>query len=101
MKIEAIIGFPFVAHVSQEDRPVIDNPAGFLATVYSKGYHSALHTMLNSGVYKYMGYRYDFTPLLQKYLYKQHGMWSEVYAPNKKSLRAVIHGRIDKIIDLK
>lgn len=100
MKIETVIGCPFVAHVNQEERPVIDNPAEFITVVYSKGYHSALSTMLSSGVYKYMGYRYDFRPLLQKYLYKQHGMWSEVYAPNKTSLRAVIHGRIDKIVNL-
>jgi hypothetical protein len=101
MRINSVIGYPFVAHVNQEDRPVIDNPVGFIATVYSKGYHSALHTLLNSGVYKCMGYQYDFGPLLRKYLYKQYGMWSEVYAPNKTALRTVIHGRIDKIVELK
>ena len=99
--IETITGYPFVSHVDQDSRPTIDNPIEFLKTAYRPGYHSALHNMLSSGVYKRGGYRYDFRPLLKTYLYKQHGMWSEVYAPNKTSLRAVIHGRIDKIVDLK
>jgi hypothetical protein len=99
--IETIAGYPFVSHVNQENRPVITNPADFLAKVYGRGFHSALPDMLSSGVYKRMGYCYDFGPLLQKYLYKQHGMWLEVYAPNKTSLRAAIHGHIEKIVDLK
>jgi len=98
---QPVTGFPFVPHVDQSKKPLIDNPAEFLKTVYGPGYHSALHSMLSSGFYKYMGYCYDFRPYLKNYLYKQYGSWHEVYAPNKTLLRTAIHGRIEKIIEVK
>lgn len=92
-----ITGFPFVDHVDQQLRPTI--PLNYLDRAYTP-HHSASDNLLRYGVYKLMGYRYDFKPYLKLYLYKQHGDWREAYAPNKTKLRAAIYGSIDKIIVL-
>lgn len=97
--MNAIIGFPFVPHVDQTARPTIDNPKDFLVKAYERFYTNN-DNLINNGCYKLMGYRYDFTPLLRKFLYKQYGDWREVYAPNKTMLRKVIGGRIDKIVEI-
>ena len=34
-----------------------------------------------------MGYRFDFSDVLKKYVVKQYGHWFEYYAPDKTSLR--------------
>tara|TARA_R110002167_G_scaffold325017_2_gene531138 strand:- start:324 stop:659 length:336 start_codon:yes stop_codon:yes gene_type:complete len=59
---------------------------------------SNIYDLLNSGSYKYMGWSYDFTPYMNRYIYKQHGQWFEVYAPNKTMLRKAVYGVVDKII---
>lgn len=67
---------------------------------YNKGYHFGIDRLLNSGKFYLSGWCYDFRDQLKKYLYKQHGIWIEAYAPNKTALRHTIYGRIDKIIEL-
>lgn len=99
-EIKEIIGYPFVSHVNQQDRPTINNPLEFIKKVYSSPYYTNADNILRHGNYKLSGYLYDFKPYLKKYLYKQYGQWSEIYAPNKTSVRKVIYGRIDKIIQL-
>jgi len=96
---EAIIGYPFVDHVDQSNRPTIENPKEFLKRAYVRFYLNN-DNLIKYGCYQLMGYRYDFTNLLKKYIYKQYGEFREVYAPNKTLLRQVIGGRIDKIIEL-
>ena len=93
-----IIGYPFVAHVDQNNRPELDS--SFLDRAYVRFYTNN-DNLIKYGCYKCMGYRFDFTPYLKQYLYKQYGSWHEAYAPNKTKLRLVIGGRIDKIIELK
>ena len=95
-----IIGLPFVSHVEQDKRPTIENPKEFLNKAYQRFYTNN-DNLIRYGCYQLMGYRYDFTPYLKKYVYKQYGDWREVYAPNKTLLRQVVGGRIDKIIELK
>lgn len=97
--ITEIKGYPFVSHVNQDDRPVIKNPKEFLKKAYVR-FYTGNHNIIENGVYKSMGYKYDFRQCLKKYLYKQYGQWEEVYAPNKTLLRQVIGGRIDKIIEI-
>lgn len=48
-----------------------------------------------------MGYRFDFSDILRKFLVKQYGNWHEYNAPDKTSLRSFIFGRIDKIVEIK
>ena len=47
------------------------------------------------------GYRFDFSDILKTYLVKQYGSYQEYKAIDKTSLRAIIYGRIDKIIEVK
>lgn len=47
------------------------------------------------------GYRFDFSKILRTYIVKQYGSYQECKAVDKTSLRAMIYGRIDKIIKVK
>jgi hypothetical protein len=95
---QQVIGLPFVDHVDQSARPTISNPQLFLSKAYYQC--SMSHSLLNSGCYKLMGYRYDFRQYLKKYVYKVYGNWYEAYAPNKTLLRKAIHGTIEKIVQI-
>ena len=96
-----VIGYPFVGHVNQSSRPKIEKPIEFLNHHYHSGYSGAISNLLNSGVYKSMGYCYDFKPYLKRFVYKQYGNWTEAYAPNKTKLRKAVYGRIDEIVEIK
>lgn len=92
-----IIGVPFVPHVDQNKRPEL--PLSYIEKLFSK-FHSQIHDVLRTGIFKSMGYAYDFRPFCKKFLYKQHGDWTEVYAPNKTVLRRCVYGKIDKIVEI-
>lgn len=92
-----ITGLPFVPHVDQQARPTLK--IDFLDKAYNL-FFTNNSNLIQYGCYKLMGYKYDFKPYLKKYLYKQHGQWSEAYAPNKTKLRAVVYGNVEKIIEL-
>ena len=47
------------------------------------------------------GYRFDFSDVLHKYLVNQYDSWNEYHAPDKTSLRAIIYGRINQIVEIK
>ena len=47
-----------------------------------------------------MGYRFDFFDVLKKYLVKQYGQWAEYYAPARTSLRKLLYGRINQIVEI-
>ena len=90
-----IIGYPFVAHVKQDERPEIENPNEWLKKNYINSDNVSRY-----GYYKLMGYQFNFRPYLKLYIYKQYEQWSEIYAPNKTMLRKKVYGKIDKIICL-
>ena len=47
-----------------------------------------------------MGWRFDFSDVLKKYLVNQYGQWSEYFAPDKTSLREILCGRVNQIVEL-
>ena len=47
-----------------------------------------------------MGYRFDFSDVLRKYVVKQYDRWTEYYAPDKTSLRRILFGKIDQIVEI-
>ena len=51
------------------------------------------------GVIKMSGWAFDFKPYLKKYLVKQYGSWQEYRAFDKTSLKKVISGKIEKIVE--
>lgn len=46
------------------------------------------------------GYRFDFSEILKTYVVKQYGSYQEYRAIDKTSLRAMLYGRIEKIIEV-
>lgn len=78
----------------------IDNPKDFLKSKYTKGCISGIDNLQKNGIYRLMGWAYNFRPYLKKYVVKQYDQWHEYYAPNKTSLRATLYGRIDKIQEI-
>jgi len=46
------------------------------------------------------GYRFDFSEILKTYVVKQYGSYQEYRAIDKTSIRAMLYGRIDKIIEV-
>lgn len=46
------------------------------------------------------GWRFDFSDVLRVFIVKQYGRWDEYRAMDKTSLRRLLHGRIDNIIEV-
>ena len=96
-----ITGYPFVSHVDQAARPVIkaERARELLEQIYRRGvYHSDQGNMMWGAGIKSMGYRYNFRPYLNRYVYHQFGHWQEAFAPNKAMLRGILHGKVSHII---
>ncbi|MFR9596806.1 MAG: molybdenum ABC transporter ATP-binding protein [Rikenellaceae bacterium] len=47
-----------------------------------------------------LGWRFDFSDVIKTFLVNQYGQWQEYAAPDKTSLRDVLCGRINQIIEL-
>lgn len=92
-----LTGYAFVSHVDNSINPEIEIN---FKNIFNGGYHSQLTNLMGYGHIKLMGYLYDATDYLNKYLVKQYGTWHEYYAPNKTLLRKSLHGKIDKIVQL-
>lgn len=83
------------------NKEILLDPITFLKTKMVGSPHAfGIDNLLTQGIYKYLGWKYDFRDDLKKFVYKQHGVWSEAYALNKTNLRHLVGGRIDKIIEL-
>ena len=46
------------------------------------------------------GWRFDFSDVLKTYVVKQYGSYQEYRAIDKTSLRTILYGRIDRIIEI-
>jgi hypothetical protein len=73
-------------------------PTAFLKSKYIHGCIFGLDNLQKQGAYLLAGWRFDFRLFLKRFLVKQHGNWSEYYAPNKTTLRKSLYGRIDEIV---
>lgn len=92
--------YKFTTTATESPTIKIENPKDFLKSKYTKGCIFGLDNLQKIGMYKLMGWAYDFRPYLKRYVVKQYDQWNEYYAPNKTSLRATIFGRIDKILEI-
>lgn len=82
------------------DQAIIEAPEAFLkAKMTGSRFDFGVHELTRNGVYKLLGWKYDYRDTLKKYVYKQYGSWSEAYALNKTNLRHLVYGRIDQIIE--
>lgn len=46
------------------------------------------------------GYRFGFEDILRTYVVKQYGAWSEYHAPDKTSLRSILYGKVEQIVEV-
>jgi hypothetical protein len=76
-------------------------PIEFLTDKYSKGCIFGLDCLKKSACYKFMGWSFNFSPFLKKFLVKQYDHWQEMYAPNQTAIRLSTYGRIEMIVELK
>lgn len=63
---------------------------------------NANHSCLGKGFVTLMGWAFDFSDYLKRYVYHQYGHWYEMYAPNKTILRkSVIAGSKVRVVEVK
>jgi hypothetical protein len=86
---------------SAEKNPIQIDVDSFIQKAYGDGYVGCQVDMLCDGIYKYMGWQYDFREYLTRYVVRQYGNWRDYYAPNKTILRKVLGSGITKIIEFK
>ena len=83
-------------------RDIENDPEGFLKAKTKEGrFAFGMDNIMQYGSYKEMGYRYDLRSFMKRFVCKHHGHWIEKYAINKTSLRALVGGHIDEIIEAK
>lgn len=98
IKAYSFITDPDIKHIRKD---IEQNPEQFLKEkLTANNYAFGVSEITRSGVYKEMGYKYDFRPFLKKYVYKKYGSWSEMYSLNKTNLRKLVAGRVEKILEV-
>lgn len=80
--------------------PEISDPVAFLKSKYQRGCFFGLENLKESGRYREMGWEFNFRPYMKKFLVKQYGQWTEVWAPNKTAIRNSTYGKIEAIQQL-
>lgn len=79
---------------------ILESPLPFLKKKLSNRYDFGVDNITSRAVYREKGWAYDFREYLRKFVYQQHGQWSQIYALNKTNARQLIYGRINKIIEV-
>ena len=104
--IENISAYKF-SSTAVKDRPFIFKlngvditPQEFLKHKYNGGCNFGLDDLMRYGVYKILGWSFNFRPYLKRYVFLQYGTWDEAFSPNKTMLKKVVIGKIDKIIEI-
>ena len=88
----------FTGHAHEGHRLDITDPKAFLEKQFSSSY---LPEIGNTGVYRNMGWLYDFRPYLNRYVVCQYNTWQAYYCLNKTLLRKLLRGRIQGIVQIK
>jgi len=82
------------------DKPELPEVKEFLKSKYDNAFAFGTDNLCRSGIFRLLGWAFDFRPWLRRFIYKQYGSWSEIYAPNKTAIRKVVYGRIDLIQEI-
>lgn len=93
--------FDFTGNAEKKHKRNIKDIKKFLKGKFENRYAFGNDNLQSGGIYKEMGWAYDFRGNLKKFLVKQHGTWHEIYAPNKTLARKQFFGRVDKIMEVK
>lgn len=100
-EVKAIEAIPFVDNADPKkiNKRIIENPEQFLKETLSNRFTFGAVEIMDSGVYRLLGFRYDLRPWLKRFVYKQYGRWQDIYAIDRTNLRKLVSGKIDKILD--
>lgn len=79
----------FTKNTREANKLDIQNPIEWLKEKFKK-FSFGWDNLQGSGIYKEMGWAYDFRPFLTKYVYRAYGHWQECWAINKTHLRQEI-----------
>ena len=88
----------FTGQAKEEHRLDIPDPKAFLEKQFSARYPPEISY---SGVYRNMGWLYDFRPYLNRYVVCQYNSWQAYYCLNKTLLRKLISGKVQEIVQVK
>lgn len=58
-----------------------------------------IRELLYVGIYKLHGYSFVLRDDLHHYVYRQYDQWHSAYAPNRQTLRRLVGGHIDEILE--
>lgn len=98
--INTVYAFKFSETAAEKPTLGYKTAEEFLENKYISRYSFGNDNLQRHGVYREMGWQFDFTPYLKKYTVKQYGQWQEYYAPNKSLLRKALYGKITRIIEI-
>jgi hypothetical protein len=96
-----VVVYNFTGRPISEDLKLdISDPVIFLQEKFLPGMIFGQDSLLRTGRYKEMGWCYDFRPFLKLYLVKIDYAWSEYYCLNKTTLRKLLYGNVQRIIEI-
>jgi len=87
--MDNITVWSFTDNVKEANKLQIDNPVKWLEDKFRK-YSFGWDNLSSSGIYREMGWAYDFRPWLKRYVYEVYGNWQEAWAINKTHVRKEI-----------
>ena len=103
VSIETVTGWKF-STTATENRPSLlgnyKTVAEFLASKFTRGSIFGLDNLQSYGMYKIMGWQFDFRPFLRRFVVEQHGHWQAYYATNKTALRNSLWGRLETVVEI-
>jgi len=102
-KAKQVRSYPFVPETKSDKAPDIfkeQTPRQFLEEHYVKGCIFGLHELQRNGVYKLMGWAYDFQDFMKRFIVRQHDNWSVYYAPSVRLLRRSTYGKLDEVHEI-
>lgn len=93
---------PFSESATSEKPDILQGktPEQFLKSKYIRGCIFGLDCLQREGVYRISGWSFNFRPFMRKFVVKQYGHWSEMWGPNKTSIRLSTFGTVDQIVEL-
>ena len=91
----------FTSKAEERHKLFIPDIQRFLRNKFKPHVAFGQDNLLYYGIYKRMGWMYDFRPYLKRFLVKQYDSWQEYYCINKTALQKLLHGKIQEIIEVK
>ena len=93
--------YSFVTNTNNKNirQDILKNPSSFVKEkLQGSKYNFGTVDIMNTGIYKEMGYKYDLRPFLKHYVYHKYN-WEDIYALNKTNVRKLV-GKVTNLTEL-